>query len=109
MRPTFYGFVYLGMTLALLLGSINHNTNLGYLLTFLLGGLLLVSARETLLAVRGLEAGPCAAEPAFAGTTALARLSLRAETPVYEQCYDSILTGLADCLPAECFGGALTE
>lgn len=38
-----------------------------------------------------------------------APLSLRAETPVYEQCYDSILTGLADCLPAECFGGALTE
>ena len=38
-----------------------------------------------------------------------APLSLRAETPVYEQCYDSILTGLADCLPAECVGGALTE
>ena len=38
-----------------------------------------------------------------------APLSLHAETPVYEQCYDSILTGLADCLPAECFGGALTE
>ena len=80
MRPTFYGFVYLGMTLALLLGSINHNNNLGYLLTFLLTGLLLVSARETRLAVQGLEAGPCAAEPAFAGATALARLSLRART-----------------------------
>ena len=47
LRPTFYGFVYLGMVLALLLGSINYNNNLGYLLTFLLGGLLLVSLRQT--------------------------------------------------------------
>ena len=63
-RPTFYGFVFLGMLAALLLGSINHNNNLGYLLTFLLSGLLLASIRATWRNVRGVSVEACRADPA---------------------------------------------
>ncbi|MBO5497469.1 MAG: PAS domain-containing protein [Oscillospiraceae bacterium] len=38
-----------------------------------------------------------------------APLSLHTPIPAYDQSYNCILTGLADCLPAECFDGALTE
>ncbi len=77
-RPTFYGFVYMGMLLALLLGSINHNNNLGYLLTFLLSGLLLVSIRQTWRNVRAIDAGSGQAQPAFAGSQARFVLHVRA-------------------------------
>lgn len=80
LRPTFYGFVYLGMVLALLLGSINYNNNLGYLLTFLLGGLLLVSLRQTWLNVQDVLPVSARAEPAFAGGVARVLLQVRAES-----------------------------
>ena len=38
-----------------------------------------------------------------------APLALHAQTPTYDLNYNSILTGLADCLPSEAFDGALTE
>ena len=38
-----------------------------------------------------------------------APLALHAQTPTYDPNYNSILTGLADCLPSEAFDGALTE
>ena len=78
LRPTFYGFVYLAMVLALLLGSINYNNNLGYLLTFLLGGLLLVSLRQTWLNVQDVLPVSARAEPAFAGGVARVLLQVRA-------------------------------
>lgn len=36
-------------------------------------------------------------------------MPLREDGPAYDQSYNSILTGLADCLEADCFSGALTE
>ena len=78
-RPTFYGFVFLGMLAALLLGSINHNNNLGYLLTFLLSGLLLASVRATWRNVGGVFVDSCRADPAFAGGEARFAVHLRAE------------------------------
>lgn len=69
-RPTFYGLVYLGMLVALLLGSINHNNNLGYLLTFLLSGLLLVSLRQGWRNLQGIEISAGPTEPVFAGSRA---------------------------------------
>ena len=77
-RPTFHGFVYLGLLCALLLGSINHNNNLGYLLTFLLSGILLASLRQTWLNVQHLQPLSCLAEPVFAGTSARFALTLAA-------------------------------
>ena len=38
-----------------------------------------------------------------------APLALHAQTSAYDPNYNSILTGLADCLPSEAFDGALTE
>ena len=78
-KPTFYGFVYLGMLAALLLGSINHNNNLGYLLTFLLSGLLLVSIRQTWRNVAGISTGSCQAKPVFVGSEARFALLLQAQ------------------------------
>ena len=68
--PTRYGLLFAVLLLVMLLGSINYNNNLGFVLTFLLGGLALVSilhgyrnlARLTLCAVR--------TDPAFAGQEA---------------------------------------
>ncbi len=78
-KPTFYGFVYLGMLVALLLGSINHNNNLGYLLTFLLSGLLLVSIRQSWRNVAGIKTGACQAQPVFAGSEARFALALQVQ------------------------------
>lgn len=53
LRPTGHGVVYVVLLAALLVGSINHNNNLGYLLTFLLGSILLISIVFTLRNARG--------------------------------------------------------
>ena len=76
--PTGYGLVYLGMVIALLVGSINHNNNLGYLLTFLLVGILLVSIRHGYTNLRGIRPGGGQASTVFAGRTA--RFALRLST-----------------------------
>jgi uncharacterized protein (DUF58 family) len=68
--PTWYGLVYLGMVFALLVGSINHNNNLGYLLTFLLVGILLVSIRLGFANLRGILPLGSQAPAVFAGRTA---------------------------------------
>ncbi len=65
--PTRYGFVYGGMLLALLVGSINHNNNLGYLLTFFLGGLFFVSSFFTWRNLTGITVKGQDAKPVFAG------------------------------------------
>jgi hypothetical protein len=74
--PTWYGLVYLGMVGALLVGSINHNNNLGYLLTFLLVGILLVSIRLGSANLRGILPLGSQAPAVFAGRTARSALHL---------------------------------
>lgn len=41
--PTRYGFLFLLILTSMLVGSVNYNNNLGFLLTFLLGSIMLVS------------------------------------------------------------------
>src|SRR5512145_1111727 len=61
----------LGLTLLLmLLGCINYNLGLGYVLTFLLAGVALVSMLHTFRNLAQLELLPGRAEPVFAGDTA---------------------------------------
>ena len=74
--PTWYGLVYLGMVVALLIGSINHNNNLGYLLTFLLVGILLVSIRFGSANLRGILPLGGQAPAVFAGRPAGFALNL---------------------------------
>lgn len=69
-QPTFFGLVYLGMVAALLVGSINHNNNLGYLLTFLLGGILLVTLPHGYRNLRGTAVQGGQGQPVFAGQQA---------------------------------------
>lgn len=72
--PTGYGFLFLGILLAMLLGSINYNNNLGFLLVFLLGSIALVSMLHTYRNLLNLTLLSIAAPPVFAG--AMARLEI---------------------------------
>lgn len=72
--PTYYGLVY-GITLfVMLLGSLNYNNNLAFLLTFLLGGVGLIATYHTYRNMNRLmvRAGRC--PPTFAGQPAHFRL-----------------------------------
>ena len=69
-QPTFFGLVYLGMIAALLVGSINHNNNLGYLLTFLLTGILLVTLPHGYRNLRSISVQSGQTQPVFAGQPA---------------------------------------
>jgi uncharacterized protein (DUF58 family) len=74
--PTRQGVVFFAMLLALLLGSINHNNNLGYILTFLLAGMALVSVFYTFRNLSGLELVSARAAPVFAGQHAVFKVRL---------------------------------
>jgi uncharacterized protein (DUF58 family) len=66
------GGLLLGLTLLLMLmGCINYNLGLGYVLTFLLAGMALVSMLHTFRNLAQLELLPGRAEPVFAGDTAV--------------------------------------
>ena len=66
------GGLLLGVTLLLmLLGCINYNLGLGYVLTFLLTGVGLVSMLHTFRNLAHLELRPGRAEPVFAGEQAV--------------------------------------
>ena len=96
-QPTFFGLVYLGMIAALLIGSINHNNNLGYLLTFLLGGILLVTLPHGYRNLRGLIVQGGQGQPVFAGQQACFELHLQAG----EQERYAIHLALVRALPVE--------
>lgn len=78
--PTAYGFLFLAILFAMLLGSINYNNNLGFLLVFLLGSITLVSMIHTYQNLLGIEILSVSAEPVFAGKTALFRFLVRSES-----------------------------
>lgn len=68
--PTYYGLVFGATLFVMLLGALNYNNNLAFMLTFLLGGVALIATYHTYrninrLAVRG---GRCS--PTFAGQPA---------------------------------------
>lgn len=77
--PSFFGFVFIGMLVALLVGSISHNNNLGYLITFLLGSVFLVSLLHTYRNIQGIEVLAHNAPPVFAGQNARFTLHLTAK------------------------------
>ncbi|MGA6926976.1 MAG: DUF58 domain-containing protein [Desulfosarcina sp.] len=65
--PTGYGLLYLTVLGAMLIGSINYNNNLGFLLTFLLGSLGLTAMMHTYGMLYGLRLTAATARPVFAG------------------------------------------
>ncbi|MFO7838732.1 MAG: DUF58 domain-containing protein [Desulfosalsimonadaceae bacterium] len=75
--PTRHGMLFLLVLLGMLLGSINYNNNLGFLLVFLLGSMALVSVIHTWRNLLGLEVLSVSADPVFAGQTAVFSLHVR--------------------------------
>lgn len=70
-RPTQHGLLFLGILLAMLLGSINYNNNAGFILVFLLGSMGMISlvhSYKNLIGMRVRISGP---SPVFAGQTGL--------------------------------------
>ena len=74
--PTRYGWAFAAVLTVMLLGSINYDNSLGFVLTFLLGSLLLVGILHTFYNLAGLSFHGGAASPVFAGEMAQFRLSL---------------------------------
>lgn len=74
--PTKAGWAFAGMLLIMLLGSINYQLNLGYLLTFLLAGCALVSMHMTHGNLKGLTLRVRPLSPVFAGEPAALEIVL---------------------------------
>jgi uncharacterized protein (DUF58 family) len=77
--PTPAGMLFAALLLALLVGSINYQLNLGYLLTFMLAGVGVMSMHVTHRNLRGLRLALQPPEPAFA--QGLARLKIVLTAP----------------------------
>ena len=74
--PTAYGCTFALVLGAMLLGAINYNNGLAYVLTFLLASVALVSMLHTNRNLSGLKLGVSAPKPAFAGGAARFYLSV---------------------------------
>jgi uncharacterized protein (DUF58 family) len=74
--PTGVGFVFALMTFAMLLGSMNYNNNLSFVLTFILAALGLVSMHQCQRNLVGLDLSFAGVEPVFAGQSAQFRIAI---------------------------------
>lgn len=79
--PTRHGALFGAFLLAMLIGSINYSLSLGYVLTFLLGGVSLVGILHTYKNLQGLKVSDGETSPAFAGDDAAFHLELEAPGP----------------------------
>ncbi len=78
--PTKQGLVLACLLLLMLIGSINYGSNLGYLVTFLLGGIWLTCILHTWRNLLGLSLSPLLVSPVFAGQEASFKLLLENPT-----------------------------
>lgn len=76
--PTGYGMLFLAVLGAMLVGSINYNNNLGFLLTFLLGSVMLTTMMHTYGMLHGMRLVAATAAPAFAGEPAMIDITVDA-------------------------------
>ncbi len=68
-RPTRHGLLFLIILGAMMAGSINYNNNAGFILVFLLGGMVLISLFYSVNNLTGLSLFFVSASPVFAGRT----------------------------------------
>ncbi len=80
--PTRYGLLFVAILAAMLLGALNYNNNLGFLLTFLLGGMTFVSILYTVRNLSGMSVVSVRSRPVFAGETAAFTFMLRTPIPI---------------------------
>lgn len=69
--PTPAGLLFSGTVLVMLFGCINYNLGLGYVLTFLMSGVGIISILHTFRNLARLQLSPGRPEPVFAGDTAM--------------------------------------
>lgn len=74
--PTRYGLAFALLLVLMWIGSINYANNLGFLLTFLLTGLGLVTMLHTWRNLVGIRCQALRSEPVFKGQTAVFRVQL---------------------------------
>ena len=74
--PTGVGLVFGLMAFAMLLGSMNYNNNLSFVLTFILASIGLVSMHQCQRNLVGLELSFAGVEPVFAGQSAQFRVAI---------------------------------
>lgn len=87
--PTRPGLVFAMALTVMLIGSINYNLSLGYILTFLLASMALVTILHTFRNLVHLHITPGRAEPVFAGETAWFELFVDNRSG-YERCAISL-------------------
>jgi uncharacterized protein (DUF58 family) len=75
--PTGVGLVFALMTFAMLLGSMNYNNNLSFVLTFTLVALGLVAMHQCQRNLVGLELSFAGVDPVFAGQSAEFRIAIK--------------------------------
>ena len=68
--PTRQGLIFAVLLMTMLLGAVNYNNSMAYLLTFLLGSLVLVGILHTYRNLAGLIISGESARPVYAGDTA---------------------------------------
>jgi uncharacterized protein (DUF58 family) len=68
--PTYYGLTYGVAVFVMLMGSLNYNNSLAFMLTFLLGGMGLLATFHTYKNIHLLALDPAKAAPVFAGQPA---------------------------------------
>ena len=74
--PTGVGLVFALMVFAMLLGSMNYNNNLSFVLTFMLASLGLVTMHQCQRNLVGLELAFAGVDPVFAGQAATFRVAI---------------------------------
>ncbi len=79
--PTRLGVIFALFVTAMLVGSINYGLSLGYILTFMLGGVAVVDILHTYKNLRGLAVADAGVSPAFAGEDAAFHLAFEAADP----------------------------
>ena len=103
--PTAVGLVFALMTFTMLLGSMNYNNNLSFVLTFLLVGIGFVSMHQCQRNLAGLEVGFAGVDPVFAGQAADFRIAItnhsRTRRPHLQLHVDGVKSSIVDLEPGE--------
>ena len=103
--PTAVGFVFGLMTFTMLLGSMNYNNNLSFVLTFLLVGLGFVSMHQCQRNLVGLEIAFAGVDPVFAGQVAEFKIAItnhsRNRRPHLQLYIDGTTSRIDDLEPGE--------
>ena len=103
--PTRYGWLFVVALLGMLMGSINYNNNLGFLFTFLLGSMLLVSLVHSYRNIQGIVVDEIQALPVFETQDAIFELKLRSlprQRLAVRFSLDDSEEALVDRIPGSC-------